>query len=88
MQSKQSVQIIKHYIWSNVSCISLAQLLHNSNNYFLRSTIEYLGPTCRKTNLMVDHKKKIIIIIIRVVQKLYESCAKKTLLLYLIVIVQ
>jgi hypothetical protein len=88
MQSKQSVQIIKHYIWSNVSCISLAQLLHNSNNYFLRSTIEYLGLTCRKTNLMVDHKKKKIIIIIRVVQKLYESCAKKTLLLYLIVIVQ
>jgi hypothetical protein len=36
----------------------LAQLLYNSNNFFLRSTIEYLEPTCRKTNPMVDYKKK------------------------------
>jgi hypothetical protein len=51
----------------------LAQLLYNSNNFFLRSTIEYFEPTCRKTNLMVDYKKKKKIV--RVVQKLCESYA-------------
>jgi hypothetical protein len=34
----------------------LPQLFHNSNNFFLISTIEYLRPRCRKRNLMVDHK--------------------------------
>jgi len=57
---------------SNISCTILTQLFHNSNNIFLKSTIEYLGPTCRKTNPMVDHKKKVI----RVVQKLCKSCAR------------
>jgi hypothetical protein len=42
---------------SNVSYTTIAQLLHNSNNFVLRLTIEYLGPTCRKINPMVDHKK-------------------------------
>jgi hypothetical protein len=36
---------------------------------FLISTIRYLKPTCRKTNPMVDQKKKVI----RVVQKLYNN---------------
>jgi hypothetical protein len=48
---------------SNVYCTALAQLLHNSNNFFLRSTIKYLGPTRKKTNPMIDHKKKKIRII-------------------------
>jgi hypothetical protein len=47
----------------------LAQLLNNSNNFFLRTTIEYLRPTCKKTNPMVDHKKSSV-------QKLCKSCAK------------
>jgi hypothetical protein len=33
--------------------------------FFLRSTIEYLGHACRKTNLMIDYKKKVV----KVVQK-------------------
>jgi hypothetical protein len=52
----------------------LAQLLHNSNNFYLRSTIEYLWSTCRKINSMVDHKKKKKKVI-KVVQKLCKSCA-------------
>jgi hypothetical protein len=55
-----------------------AQLLYNSNNFFLKkkSTMEYLGPTCRKTNPMVDHKKKKKKKkVVRVVQKLCKSCA-------------
>jgi hypothetical protein len=35
-----------------------AQLLHNSNNFFLRSTIENLRPACRKINPIIDNKKK------------------------------
>jgi predicted chitinase len=35
-----------------------AQLLHNSNNFFLRSTIENLRPACRKINQLFDKKKK------------------------------
>jgi hypothetical protein len=31
--------------------------------------MEYLGPTCRKTNPMVDHKKKKV----RIVQKLCKK---------------
>jgi len=27
-------------------------------NFFLRLIIEYLRPTCRKTNLIIDKKKK------------------------------
>jgi hypothetical protein len=40
----------------------LTQLLYNFyiilTIFFLRSTIKHLWPTCRKTNLMIDHKKK------------------------------
>jgi hypothetical protein len=36
------------------------QLSYNSNNFFLRSTIEYLGLTCRKTDSMVNLKKKLL----------------------------
>jgi hypothetical protein len=36
----------------------VVQLLHNSNIFFLRSIIEYLGPRCIKINPMIDHKKK------------------------------
>jgi hypothetical protein len=57
---------------SNVSCTIFTQLLHKSNNFFL---IEYLWPTCKKTNPMVD-KKKI---------ELCKSCVKvvqKTLLFF------
>jgi hypothetical protein len=63
------------------------QFLYNSNNLFffyvfiffiLRSTIKFLGPTCRKTDLMIDHKKKIKKQkkVVRVVQKLYENYAR------------
>jgi hypothetical protein len=54
----------------------LVQLLHNSyttlTTFYLRSIIKYLGPTYRKTNLMVDHKKKVV----RVVQKWCKNCAR------------
>jgi putative effector of murein hydrolase LrgA (UPF0299 family) len=45
-----------------IKVMFLVQLLHNFyiiiTTFFLRSTIEYLWSTCRKTNLMIDHKKK------------------------------
>jgi hypothetical protein len=54
----------------------LAQISYNFctilTTFFLRSTIGYLRPTCRKTDTMVHHKKKK-----RKEKKLlelYESC--------------
>jgi hypothetical protein len=52
----------------------LVQLLHNSNNFFKRSTIEYLWLTYRKTNLMIDYKK--IKIKIKNMLKLYKNYIK------------
>jgi hypothetical protein len=54
------------------SCTThIAQLLHNSNNYFLRLTIEYLWSICKKTNPMINYKKiKKIKKVVRVVQEI------------------
>jgi len=43
---------------SNVSYTTIAQLLHNSNNFVLRLTIEYLGPTYKKKKKCFNKKKK------------------------------
>jgi transposase-like protein len=55
----------------------LAQFLHNFcttlTSFFFKSTIEYLEPTCKKTNLMIDKKKKKVV---RIVQTLCKSCAR------------
>jgi len=39
---------------SNISCDPYIIL----TTFLLKSTIEYLGPICKKTNLMINYKKK------------------------------
>jgi len=66
-----------------VRVMFLAQLLHNFNNFFLRSIIKYLGPTCRKTNPMVDHKKKIVRVMQELCKNHYSNNNFKSYLIFL-----